>query len=285
VRGLSTAFWSIVLLGSSLSIGAGFVGGRSIVDAGALKPVSLDTNLPAPIRQHFLTRALIGPHSLDAALGVDPYGDPDLGVVTQPAPRTSFDAQDQRAKIAVIVVDAGRAGPGLKPFLGSGLPLTYAIAPSDDDAIEIVQGIVGDGREVLVDDSPAAKPAAVAKLIAAGALGVMGSLDGDRAAALMRAVGHNAIVVDAVLGEDDEVAAVGRRTAHRTFTRDVIADARDDSAYVDFMFRDALGIAQRRGVAIVAVHARSESLNALMRFADQAERDGADLVALSDLGG
>jgi hypothetical protein len=32
------------------------------------------------------------------------------------------------------------------------------------------------------------------------------------------------------------------------------------------------------------VHARTETLDALARFADRADRDGADLVSLADLG-
>lgn len=283
MRGLSTAFWTIVLLGSTISIGAGFVGGRTIVDAGGLKPLPLDTDLPDPIRQRIISRALVGPHSLDAALASDPYGDPDLGVAEHPGPSASFDARHERAKIAVIVIDAGRAGLGLKPFLDSPLPLTFAVAPSDDDADATAAAIEGTGKTVVVDGSDA-RPAAVARLLTAGAAGVIGSLDAARARALMRVVSREAIVVDAVLAEDDDVAAVARGTAHRTFTRDVIADARDDAAYVDFMFRDALAIAQRRGIAIVAVHARSESFNALARFADRAQRDGADIVALPDLG-
>ena len=54
MRGVSTAFWSIVLVGSTMAIAAGFVGGRSIGSAGAL-PVAegnaSDDGLPAPIRQ------------------------------------------------------------------------------------------------------------------------------------------------------------------------------------------------------------------------------------------
>ncbi len=63
----------------------------------------------------------------------------------------------------------------------------------------------------------------------------------------------------------------------------MIADARDDAPYVDYMLRDALAIAERNGSVIVAIHARTESYDALARFADRAQRDGADFVTLADL--
>ena len=137
VKGVSTAFWTIVLLGSTVSIAAGFVGGRSIGSAGAL-PVAEsrpdDDGPPAPIRQGLLRRSLFGSHSLDAAGGADPYGDPEIAVAERPVASPHFDDGEDRAKIAVIVVDAGRAGPGLEPFAGSPLPLAMAVAPGDDDA-------------------------------------------------------------------------------------------------------------------------------------------------------
>jgi polysaccharide deacetylase 2 family uncharacterized protein YibQ len=49
------------------------------------------------------------------------------------------------------------------------------------------------------------------------------------------------------------------------------------------MLRNALALAQHTGTAIVAVHARTMTFDAVARFADRANRDGADIVALSDL--
>jgi hypothetical protein len=99
VKGVSTAFWSIVLIGSTVSIGAGFVGGRSIGSAGAL-PVAdrhrKGDGLPAPIRQRLMHRSLFGAHSLDAAGAADPYGDPELGV-TERRRSTAFDPRTDRA--------------------------------------------------------------------------------------------------------------------------------------------------------------------------------------------
>jgi polysaccharide deacetylase 2 family uncharacterized protein YibQ len=285
VKGVSTAFWSIVLVGATVSIGAGFVGGRSIGSADAL-PVaeahkSDSDGLPAPIRQHLLRRSLYGAHSLDAAGPADPYGDPELAV-SERTRSTGFDPRNDRAKIAVIVVDAGRVGAGLDKFVNSPLPYTMAIAPGDDDAQSTAQTIVAAGKTVVVDASHTTA-AHVSALLHDGARGVIASLDERRARALLRAIDRNAFVVDASLSEDDDVVQAARALHRDVYVRDVTADARDDAAYVDFMLRNALALAQRTGTAIVAVHARTMTYDAVARFADRANRDGADIVALTDL--
>jgi len=283
VKGVSTAFWSIVLLGSTISIAAGFAGGRSIGLAGSLPPAqaSDEAALPAPVGQRLLTRQLVGDHSLDAAVAADPYGDPTLAVTDHQRPG-GFDPRRDRAKIAVVVIDAGRAGNALTPFVSSPLPINFVVAPSDEDAQATCSSIRAAGKTLVVDASSDA-PQRVAILVRDGADAVIGSVDDARAHALMHAVGRRTIVVDAVLGEDDDLATVARATGHPTLERDVIADARDDAPYVDFMLRDALALAERNGSVIVAIHARTESFDALVRFADRAQRDGADLVPLTAL--
>ena len=164
----------------------------------------------------------------------------------------------------------------------SSLPYTLAVAPTDDDAQSTAASIVAAGKTVVVDAS-ATTPARVTELLRAGARGVLVSLDQRRATDLLRGIDHNAFVVDAALAEDDDVAAAAHALHRQLYVRDVIADARDDGAYVDFMLRDALAIAQSTGTAIVAIHARTQSFDALSRFADRARRDGADIVALNDL--
>lgn len=102
---------------------------------------------------------------------------------------------------------------------------------------------------------------------------MIAALDEQRATTLLHGIDRNAFVVDASLSESDDVSRAARALHRRLYVRDVIADARDDAAYVDFMLRDAL-----------AIHARTVSYDAVARFADRAQRDGADIVALDDLG-
>jgi polysaccharide deacetylase 2 family uncharacterized protein YibQ len=286
MKSVSTAFWSIVLVGSTMAIGAGFVGGRSIGSAGVLPVADRhkdESALPDPIRQKLMRRSLFGAHSLDAANAYDPYADPELGVTDRSRNQTAFDPASERAKIAVIVIDAGRAGPGIDKFVNSSVPFTLAVAPSDDAALSTVEAIAAAGKIAVVDASQAT-PARTSRLLHAGAHGVMASLDEQRAATLLRGIDRNAFVVDASLAEDDDVSGTARTLHRRLYVRDVIADARDDASYVDFMLRNALAIAQKTGTAIVAVHARTMSFNAVSRFADRAQRDGADIVALTELG-
>jgi polysaccharide deacetylase 2 family uncharacterized protein YibQ len=157
-----------------------------------------------------------------------------------------------------------------------------AIAPGDDDAQATAEAIVAAGKTVVVDASQTT-PAHVAALLHAGARGVIASLDEQRANDLLRGIDRNAFVVDASLAEDDDVAGAAHKLHRQLYVRDVTADARDDAAYVDFMLRNALALAQHTGTAIVAVHARTMTFDAVARFADRANRDGADIVALSDL--
>jgi polysaccharide deacetylase 2 family uncharacterized protein YibQ len=284
VRGVSTAFWSIVLVGSTVSIAAGFVGGRSIGVAGSLPPPRAfdESALPAPVAQRLFTRQLVGLHSLDAAAAADPYGDPSLAVAGDERPQPDFDPRRDRAKIAVIVIDAGRAAGALRPFLTSSLPLSYAVAPSDEDARATCTMIRAAGKPLVIDASTDGVQR-VAAFVRDGADAVIGSVDTARARALMRDVDPRTLVVDAALGEDDDLARIARATNHPTLERDVIADARDDTPYVDFMLRDALVIAEHKGAVIVALHARTQSFDALVRFADRAQRDGADIVPLATL--
>ena len=282
MKGFSTAFWAVVLLGSTCSIGLGFVGGRTVVAAGALPaPVRVELPPPVPIRTGPLTRQLSGAHSLDGADDVDPYADPTLGVTEHPWPSASFDPRADRARIAVVVADASRVGRELNAFAASRLPLALAVAPADDDASHTCAVAHAAGKVVLIDAS-AARPSDVAAL-APEAQGVFASLDRHRARDLMHAIRPDALVVDSSLREDDDLAAVARAGARRVLWRDVIADARDDARYVDFMLRDALAIAQRHGSAIVIVHARAETLAGLERFANRARRDGADIVPITEL--
>ncbi len=284
VRGFSTAFWFVVLVAAAISIAAGFAGGRSIGAAGALPPARNDeAALPSPIRQRLFTRQLLGTHSLDAAVGADPYGDPSLAVADYTR-RNGFDARRDRAKIAVLVVDAGRAGGAIDQFVDSPFPINLVVAPADDNARATCDAIRNAGKFAVIDGNDAT-PRAVAALLRDCASAVIASLNELRSRQLMRTIGRRTLVVDAALTEDDAVAGAARATAHRALVRDVIADARDDAPYVDFMLRDALAMAQRTGSAIVAIHARTLSFDALARFADRAQRDGADFVPLSALGG
>lgn len=287
MRSLSTAFWSVVLVGSAVAIGAGFAGGRSIGNAAALPQPHVFLPPPLPIVERSLTRSLVGVHSLEASEDdVDRYGDPDNGVAARPEGWLpgSYDARHDRARIAIVVVDASRSGRALAAFLATPLPLTVVVAPNDPDAENTFTAASDAGKPVLVDSAGTD----VARLRAyeqRGAIGVFGSAQSDRADRLVHALGSHHVAVDACVGEDDVLFRRARKAGVPAVTRDVLADGRDDPSYVDFMLRDALQIAHRTGIAVIAVHARPQTFVALQRFAERAERDGADLVTISALTG
>lgn len=283
MKGVSTAFWSVVLLGSTFSIAAGFAGGRSVVSAGALSPPPIPVELPPPepIRIQAPYRQLIGLHSLDGDDDVDAYADPTLGVAAHDWPQQPFDALRQRAKLAIVVVDASRAGSDLDAFAASPLAFTFVVSPQDGEAERVRDAALAAGKSVLVDATDAS-PADVAALDG-GTSGIWGSLDGRDARALVRSLPRGTLVVDAALSDDDELAPVARRARCTVLTRDVLADARPGASYVAFMLNDALAIAQRHGFAIVVVHGRTDTLTVVRRFADRARRDGADIVPIASL--
>jgi len=79
------------------------------------------------------------------------------------------------------------------------------------------------------------------------------------------------------------ISSAARAARRSALTRDVVVDARDEPAYVDFLFDQGLAIARRTGVATVALHARASSLRALERFVERARRADVELVDLRAL--
>jgi hypothetical protein len=280
-RAGTIAWWAI--LGSSLfAIGAGFAGGRSF-GARVLHPPPPPRSAapPVAIRVRALPRALHGARSLDPADDdPDRYGDPDRAVAARPpGPAAPFDPGRDRPRIAVLVVDADRSASSALAFAQEPFPLAVALGPevSNDD----LQAVLAAGKTVLVacDGVAAAEVAAERRAGAAGILCSTG--DPRRAAALVRANGRGIVVDDLLAG--DALLRAARRAGVPALSRDVVADARDEPGYVEFLLGQALAIARRTGVAAVALHARPSSRAALERFAERAERDGADLVGVGGI--
>jgi len=276
--------WATILGGSLLAIGVGFAGGRHYGTT-ALRPVPLPAAIPpAEIRPRTLDRALRGSGSFDAGDDdPDPYGDPDHAVATRPAgwAPPAFDERHERPRVAVLVVGADRAAAALAPFLAEPFPLAVAITP--DLGAPALRAAREAGKTALVDCGGADLGAIVA-LRRAGAAGIVCSTaDPARADALL-AANRDGFVFDDLV-ESDALYRAARAHGRPAVSRDVVADARDESAYVDFLFAQALAIARRTGVATVAVHARPGSLRALERFAARADRDDVAIVAPADLTG
>lgn len=278
----ATAFWSLLLAGSVGAIGIGFLGGRSIA-RGALAPAAPRPLQPAPepVRtRDRVVRALRGENSLENDPDdPDPYGDVDRAVATRPrgwAPRVR---DRSRPRIAVVVVGVERSASDVVPLANEPFPLAVVVPPDDEtDALRAVRDA---GKTPLVA-CDGADPAAIASLRERGAAGIACSAaDPARAARLVAANGRGVVFDDLLAGR--ALFAAARRARRPALTRDVTVDARDDPHYVDFLFAQALGIAERSGVATVVLHARDGSRRSLERFARRAERDGIALVDLRAL--
>jgi len=279
-----SVFWTLVLTGSLLALAAGFAGGRSFGNAGvaALRPPPARAPVADAVARDF-ERDLHGVHSLDEAEDPrDAYDEAEDAVAVRPrgwAPAT-FDPHRQRARVALVVVDAGLAGTAADAFVTSPIPFTLVVpADTDEDALHAARAA---GKSVLVDAAGAAEDAVRAR-IRAGAVGIVSDATGDRAGADVRAAGTQAIVLDPLLDDDAASYRLARAANVRAYTRDVIADGRDADPLVDALFRAGLERAQRTGVAVILLHARPHSLAAAERFALQAQRDDIDLVPIDQL--
>jgi polysaccharide deacetylase 2 family uncharacterized protein YibQ len=280
-----TVVWSIVLGGSLLAIGVGFAGGHSYGTAVLGPPRIAPRPAPLPpdtIEPRDLARMLRGARSLEAAeYDPDRYGDPDNAVAMRPrgwAPR-AFDARRERARVAVLLVDADRSASALGAFVAEPYPMAVVIAPVTPSAALRVAREAGQTALIACGD---AAPAAIAVLRRAGAAGIACSTSDDARAGALVAANRGGLVVDDLL-DGDALLRAARRAGVPAISRDVTADAREEGPYVDFLLMQSLAIAERTGVATVALHARPASREAFERFALRAQRDGVDLVGLGAL--
>jgi polysaccharide deacetylase 2 family uncharacterized protein YibQ len=278
--------WVLVLTGSLLALAAGFLGGRSF---GSAAVAQLHPPPPrAPVSEAVVrdvARELHGAHSLDEADDPrDDYDEAEDAVVARPAgwAPAAFDPRRERARVALVVVDAGTAGTPADAFVSSPIPFTLVVPAGEQDAA--VQTARAAGKVVLVD-AAGADPAAIAGRIRAGAIGAISDATGARARAIVRAAGERSVVLDPLLGDDGASYRIARDARVAACTRDVIADGRDADPLMDALFHAALVRAERTGVAVVLLHARPHSLAAAERFTVRAARAGVDVVPLDHVVG
>jgi hypothetical protein len=280
---VATAFWSLLLIGSAIAIGAGFVGGRRLAGPGfAVSPAGFARGAaPAPERERYLERSLHGSGSFDQADDdTDPYGDVNDAVSAPPAGWPAAIAQGERPRIAIVLVGGDREASAMAAFAAEPFPLAIVLPPDADS--DDVRRYGAAGMTVLADCSGAGLDA-LAALRRAGTAGIACSTANARRARVLAAAAEGGIVFDDRLAEDDVLFRVARLAHHRAVARDVLADAADVPAYDDFLFDQAISIARRRGTAVVAVHARPSSRSPLERFAAHALRDDIDIVPLNQV--
>lgn len=280
-----TAFWSLLLIGSAIAIGAGFLGGRQLAGPGFAAPpgrfAAGSAPAPEPEHERYLERTLHGSGSFDQADDdTDPYGDVNDGVSAPPAGWPVAIAHGDRPRIAIVLVGGDREASAMAAFAAEPFPL--AIVLPSDAASEDVHRYGAGGMTVLADCTSAGLDA-LAALRGAGTAGIACSTADAGRARVLVAAAAGGLVFDNRLAEDDVLFRVARVGHGRAVARDVLADAADAPAYDDFLFDQAITIARRRGTAVIAVHARPSSRVPLERFAAHAMRDDIDIVPLQQV--
>lgn len=276
----ATFFWSAILGGSVVAIGAGFLGGRSVGThtLAPPHPVRAAAALPGAIAPRTIVRALHGAGSFDPGEDPDPYAADELAVAARP---DGWRDPDPGAppRVAILVVGGDRDASALDALLAEAVPLAVLIGP--DDAHDTLRVVREAGKSALVDCAHV-DLATLASLRRGGAEGIACSTaDAARARALIAADGTG-LVFDDRFG-DDALYRTARARHVPVVSRDVVVDAREESAYIDFLFDQAIAIARRTGLATVALHARGSSVAALERFTDRAQRNGVEIVQMRAL--
>lgn len=276
----ATVFWSAILAGSAVAIGAGFLSGRSVGARSITPPYPprAAAALPGAMMPRTFVRALHGAGSFDPGDDPDPYGAAEIAVAARP---DGWRDPDPGAppRVAILVVGGDRDASALDALLAEAVPLAVLIGP--DDAHDTLRIVREAGKSALVDCAHI-DLATLSSLRRGGAEGIACSTaDAARARALIAADGPG-LVFDDRIGEDALYRAA--HAAHvPVVSRDVVVDARDEDAYIDFLFDQAMAIARRTGLATIALHARKSSMRALERFTDRAQREGVDIVQLRAL--
>jgi polysaccharide deacetylase 2 family uncharacterized protein YibQ len=304
VKHLGTFFWIVILCGSVGIMGAGFFGGQTLhaSTVAQIQPQRALPPPPAPAVAREVNRQLAGSHSLladtsrDAADSDDdapPIGDV---VVNRPDWAPSFDAHSTstRPRIVLIVADAGRALPLDSEFAALPAQLTFAVDPDAGDTSDFVHA-AGASHAILVEVPNAFFSKATSRqletldsnLSSYAASGVLtpisGEVDGAAAKRIVKHLPSADILVDGMAGDAPTVYRLAKASSLSSITRDVVADAYDQTGYIGFMLRQAGEMAQRTGVAVVVVRSRLETLRAIRDILPIYERDGIDVVPVTAL--
>jgi hypothetical protein len=285
IKHLGSLFWILVLGGSLLAVVAGFAGGRSFGNAAIVQLHPAPVRVPAPPVARPFERDLRGLHSLDeAAHSRDPYDEADAAVAERPAGWASepFDGWRSRARVALVVVDAGRAGTPASAFVASPIPFTLVV-PARGAGLAGFTRLASEARKVVLVDASGAGTAQIRARIAGGAIGTLSDATAGKAGGVVSATGPHGLVLDALLAGGGASYRAARLAGLVAIPRDVIVDGRDAGPLVATLFDVALARAERTGVAVVLLHARPDSLAAAERFAVRAQRDGVDVVPLDQL--
>jgi len=294
LKHLGTMLWIVLLAGSLGCVVAGFSGARSFhTQTVAQLRASPAAKAPAAVRPREFTRQLIGAHSLvtddDDAPPVDDVVVKRFGDWAPPVVQASV----VHPRLALIVTDCGHALPLDTKFAALNVPLTLAVDPEGGDSAEFVRAL-GERRVLMTISNPIfANPsdhalellaARYATVHAEGALSPLsGSIDGTQARRVVASLPGSSIVVDGMAEGTATVYRYARGRGLPSVTRDVVIDSRDEPRYIEFMLKQAAGLALRTGVAVAVARSRPATLEAIQAALPMFERDGIEIVPVDAL--
>lgn len=250
----------IVIAFSVVALGSGYLSGRSSVaptqTVAAPPPVPVDAHNDAQVQ---FARSLHGAHSFAASEDAPVAASEEAVVSNNPASGRLGDD----ATVAIVIENAG---PSLKletGFLNLPVPLTFAIDPAADEALEVAAAAFDRGKTVyiLLAMSPSQTQAKLQKQVAKfraafpPMTGIAVHFDDEyqerEASALALALRSQHLRLLDLTGVDAAAQRALRTGGISNRRRDVTIDNRDEPAYVRFMLAQAVQVARGHGTAVI----------------------------------
>lgn len=273
-------FWGGILGVALIAIAGGFFGGSSLQGRGSMPAaVAVPEVAPAPIE-----RALFGPRG-DASL--TPFDPPvEAAVVDRPdgwAPPPSSNATAGR--LAIVICGMGVDGTLDSRFSAIPYPLSFAVpalgnVPTDVRRSDAKALLVEADAHVTIDKIAAR----FARVHAGGVITPVAGAPGHAEALAARLHASGAFLVDGMANGSSTFYDASHDEDVPAATRDIVIDAYQEQAYVTYMLRQAVRLAQRTGVAIAVGHAYPETYEALRQSLQSLTRDGdVEVVPVGEL--
>lgn len=239
------------------------------------------------------------------------FGDMETGVVTNRLPNVTesgarddgplamnaepFLNADDRPLMSVVLIDTGQFNIGPEALMSFPYPLTFAVDPLRDDAIEVAQSYRDAGFEVLaISDLPETGDGSLPELVLAPMLdsmpGLVGILEGtegglqgnmplaEAVLGVVEATGYGLVLRPKGLNAAQQQAE-GRDLPVATVFRDFDANGQDATVIRRFLDQAAFKARQKGGVIMVG-RVQPTTISALLLWGLQ---DRANSVALAPI--
>jgi polysaccharide deacetylase 2 family uncharacterized protein YibQ len=262
-------FLSLVIIAFSVSaLLGGFFSGRAAVPHLAAAPTPLPQGM---LSSEFMRQAA----PLDE-VAHDQFAR-DAAVALAPA------GEDFRndARLALVLVDAGRSLALESPFVSLNVPVTFVIDPQGSEAHAIAQLAQqrGDAVYVQVRELPGAAQLGALRRLFPGMSGVAMRLTQTPRAAGMAPLRIADLRFFDEYGELDGASTAFASAGVRYTARGITVDDHAQRTYVAYMLRQAVHLARTR-VAVVIARPFPGTFQAFQALLARAPRDGVRIVGL-----